>query len=57
MRRMSEQEKQVETLQKGVIEAIQEIELAMINKQNDIAFNMLVQLKKDMQEDLINKKS
>ena len=54
---MSEQEKQVETIQKGVIEAIQEIELAMVNKQNDIAFNMLVQLKKDIQADLINKKS
>lgn len=53
---MSEQEKQIETLQKGVIVALQEIELAMINKQNDIAFNMLVQLKKDMQADLINKK-
>ena len=54
---MNEQEKQVETLQKGFIQALQEIEIAMVNKQNDIAFNMLVQLKKDIQADLINKKS
>lgn len=53
---MSNVEKQIETIQAGVVIALQEIELAMLNKQNDIAFNMVVQLKKDMQNDLINKK-
>ena len=53
---MSNVDKQIETIQAGVVIALQEIELAMLNKQNDIAFNMVVQLKKDMQNDLINKK-
>lgn len=53
---MSEQEKQVETLQEGFIDVLTDIELAMISRQYDIAHNILRQAKKDIQADLINKK-
>lgn len=54
---MSEQEKQVETIQRGCIEVIKEAKEALINKQVDIAFNILNQAQKDMEADLINRKS
>ena len=53
---MSEQEKQVETLQEGFIDVLTDIELAMISRQYDIAHNILRQAKKDIQNDLTNKK-
>lgn len=54
---MSEQEKQIESMQEGFIEIIKEAKEALINKQVDIAFNILNQAQKDMEADLINKKS
>ena len=52
---MNEIENQIETMQKGFIDVLTEIELALISKQYDIAHNILRQSKKDIQEDL-NKK-
>ena len=53
---MSEQEKQVETLQEGFVDVLTDIELAIISRQYDIAHNILRQAKKELQADLINKK-
>lgn len=53
---MSEQEKQIESMQKGFISILNDIEMAQVNKQYDIAHNILRQAKKELQADLINKK-
>ena len=54
---MSREEKQIESMQESFIEIIKEAKEALINKQHDIAFNILNQAQKDMEADLINKKS
>ena len=53
---MSENEKQIETMQQGFISILSDIEMALINKQYDIAHNITRQVKKELQEDLTNKK-
>lgn len=48
---MSEQEKQIETMQNGFISILSDIELAMVNKQYDIAHNILRTAKKELVDD------
>ena len=52
---MSSTEKQIESMQESMISIIRESKEAIINKQYDIAFNILKQAEKEIEEDLIKK--
>jgi len=52
---MNEVEKQIESLQNSMLSIIRETKEAIINKNYDIAFNILRQAEKDIEADLIKK--